>query len=191
MSKLTQYLDMLERWNRSFNLSAKNAGRAELAAFCALGESVASFIASLPMPDDPLIWDLGSGAGLPGIPLRLRYPPGEYWLVESRSKRALFLSNVLARLQLARTYVFRGRAEDFAAAATAPPTLILSQAFMPWPRLLPLVRPWLPEQGFLLVLSSEAPPDKSRIAGFALHSSVCQPFGKRERHVWALQRTEA
>lgn len=189
MSKLTQYLDMLERWNRSFNLSAKNASRADLASLCAVGEWVASFIADLPLPPDPVIWDLGAGAGLPGIPLRLRYAPGDYWLVEARAKRALFLSNVLARLELERTHVFRGRAEDFAGHGRPAPDLILSQAFMPWPELLPLARPWLAPDGFLLVLSAEAAPEPSRLAGFSLHSCASRAFGKKQRHVWALQRT--
>lgn len=189
MPKLTQYRDMLERWNRAFNLCSRKAGRADLDALCALGAHVADFIAGLPLPAEPLIWDLGAGAGLPGIPLRLRYPQGEYWLVEARARRALFLSNVLARLGLERTYVFRGRAGDFAAVAGAAADLILSQAFMPWPELLPLARPWLAGEGFLLVLSSRAAPDDpALLQGFALHSCARRSFGGRQRHIWALQR---
>ena len=40
----------------------------------------------------PCCWDLGSGAGLPGLPLRMIWQEGDYWMVEAREKRALFLS---------------------------------------------------------------------------------------------------
>ena len=82
----------------------------------------------------PCCWDLGSGAGLPGLPLRMIWQEGDYWLVEAREKRALFLSTVLAKYPLPGTHVFRGRAEAFMAGPPARTAdLIVSRAFMPWP----------------------------------------------------------
>lgn len=62
-----------------------------------------------PLSGEPDCWDLGSGAGLPGLPLRMLWQQGTYWMVEAREKRALFLSTVLARFPLPETRVFRGR----------------------------------------------------------------------------------
>ena len=91
----------------------------------------------------PCCWDLGSGAGLPGLPLRMIWQEGDYWMVEAREKRALFLSTVLAKYPLPGTHVFRGRAEAFMAGPPARTAdLIVSRAFMPWPGVLDLPMEW-------------------------------------------------
>lgn len=127
----------------------------------------------------PQIWDFGAGAGLPGIPLRMFWQEGEYWLVEAREKRALFLGTVLARHPLPQTKVFQGRVEAFMHRQTRPAPLppassaqsaphasphttkapvpqpahlVLSRAFMPWEQMLPLVRPYLAQKGHVLFL---------------------------------------
>lgn len=191
MSKLMVYLDMLETWNRSFNLSARGSSRDDLAALCAESGPLAAFLDGLPLPDEPLFWDLGSGAGLPGIPLRLLCGRGEYWLVESRQKRALFLANAVARLDLPRTFVHRGRAEDFFARAGRRPDVILSRAFMPWPKLLPFVRPWLSPRGFLVVLANARPPLIDPACGYALYAATDHEAGMKHRHIWALSTLES
>ena len=53
------------------------------------------FMNGLDLPANPEIWDLGSGAGLPGIPLRIIRQDGIYRMVEAREKRALFIANAL------------------------------------------------------------------------------------------------
>ena len=45
----------------------------------------------MPLPESPETWDLGAGAGIPGIPLRLVWDSGTFTLVEVREKRVLFL----------------------------------------------------------------------------------------------------
>lgn len=56
--------------------------------------------------------DIGSGAGLPGIPLALVRPDLEIWLIEPLLKRSVFLGEVIQQLQLDNVTVIRGRAED-------------------------------------------------------------------------------
>ena len=105
--------------------------------------------AVLPPPGAPLcLLDFGAGAGLPGIPLRAFYPGGEYVLLESRVKRAIFLGEAVDRLKLPATFVAEGRVE-----VTVPPivaarpgvfTLCLGRAFAPWPQFLELCRTLVP-----------------------------------------------
>jgi len=57
--------------------------------------------------------DLGSGAGLPGIPLKITLPDAVIFLVESRRRRANFLRQVVRQLQLQDTYVIHERLEDW------------------------------------------------------------------------------
>lgn len=150
--KLALYLQILLQWNRRMNLVGAKNWRDALDNLILDSFHLAAFLQGLELQVSQT-WDLGAGAGLPGIPLRLLWQQGEYWLVEAREKRALFLSNVLARLDLPNCFVHRGRAEDFMAGRQAD--LILSRAFMPWPEMLELVQPHLAENATLVFLSNE------------------------------------
>jgi 16S rRNA (guanine527-N7)-methyltransferase len=164
---LSDYLNLLMRWNRRMNLVG--AARWEdaldnlvmdsfwLARFLeqeVFGADSARPAAGAEDGGFPETWDLGAGAGLPGIALRMVWRRGRYWMVESRGKRALFLATVLARLHLPHTRVFRGRAEIFMAGRTAD--LILGRAFMPWREMLEMVRPCLNPGGMVILLTREA-----------------------------------
>jgi 16S rRNA (guanine527-N7)-methyltransferase len=59
--------------------------------------------------------DVGSGAGFPGIPLKLALPALEVILIESNAKKAAFLAEAIRELGLERTEIYRGRFEDFRA----------------------------------------------------------------------------
>lgn len=155
-SRLADYLDLLMRWNRMMNLVGARHWRDALDDLILDSFHLADFLKKslLPeLPASPVTWDLGSGAGLPGIPLRMVWQDGSYWLVESREKRTIFLSTVLARCPLKDTQVFRGRAEQFMEGKKAD--LIVSRAFMPWKELLAFVQGHLTEHGVIVFLTRE------------------------------------
>lgn len=137
---LAVYLEMLCRWNAAMNLTGARTWQEAVTRLAVDSFHLAAFLDSLSLPAEPLSWDLGSGAGLPGIPLRLVWTRGAYYLVEVREKRALFLSSVLSRLQLPATHVFRGSVEHFFQGQHCPADCIVSRAFMPWRNLLDLTR---------------------------------------------------
>lgn len=64
------------------------------------------------LPADAAVVDVGSGAGLPGIPLALARPDCTFYLVEPLLRRTVFLADVVAELGLDNVRVLRGRAED-------------------------------------------------------------------------------
>lgn len=153
LPQLIQYLDKLMKWNRMMNLVGARTWQDALKRLVVDSFHLAFFLEENRFQTNN-IWDLGSGAGLPGIPLRMIWQKGEYWLVESREKRALFLSTFLAQCPLQSTFVFHGRAESFM--STHPPAdLIISRAFMPWRHLLDLVRPFLTSNGQVILLLCE------------------------------------
>ena len=159
VAPLAAYLETLCQWNAAMNLVGPRRWEDIFTGLVADSLRLAPFLDALPLPAVPLCWDLGAGAGLPGIPLRLVWTRGVYWLVEAREKRAIFLSAMLARLGLPDTHVHRGRAEAFFACQERPADLILSRAFMPWRRLLQFARPALAANGLLVILAAApAPP---------------------------------
>ncbi len=105
--------------------------------------------------------DLGSGAGFPGVALAEAYPALDVLLVESRSKRATFLKQVLRETGLDNASVFHGRTEDLSpgfdgliSRAYRPPQDVLSDA----DRLLTVTgcvvmltsKPWSPPAGWVV-----------------------------------------
>lgn len=146
---LADYLQLLCRWNRAMNLVGARHWRDAMQRLVADSFHLADFLDGLPLPEEPLCWDLGSGAGLPAIPLRMVWRRGTCWLVEAREKRALFLSTVLARVPLPGTRVFRGRVEHFSPNRRARPTASPAGPSCPgrgcwnwWPRIWPMAAWW-------------------------------------------------
>ena len=160
LEPLAVYLEMLCQWNAAMNLVGARSWRDILTRLAADSFHLASFLEELPLPEQPLTWDLGSGAGLPGVPLRMVWTRGEYYMVEAREKRALFLSSALARLRLPSTHVFCGSVEHFFQGQYYPADCIVSRAFMPWPELLELTRPRLRPEGALVILALTPAPDR-------------------------------
>ena len=142
-AKLTEYLLLLERWNRVHNLTgittADEMVERHLVESLALG----------PFLSGKRIADVGSGAGLPGIPLAIVEPERSFTLIESRVKRASFLSHVHGALALTNVSVEHGRVEDLR--GTAPFDTVLARAVAPLPELVELTAHLLGEKSVLLV----------------------------------------
>ena len=186
---LGAYLSLLMRWNRVMNLVGAKSWL-EALRLAADSFFLEHFLKGLPLPAQPLTWDLGAGAGLPGIPLRMVWQVGEYHLVEIREKRAIFLNVVLAQLTLPRTFAVCERAENFFARMLAqqrPADCILSRAFMPWEKLLPFVADSLAPGGFVCI-AAKRPPPKALPAPWALAAQYAYEIENAPRFFWALQK---
>lgn len=118
---LTAYLALLERWNRAYNLTAVRDPEAMVI------RHLLDSLSILPWLDGPRILDVGSGAGLPGIPLAIVRPDCEFYLLDSNGKRTRFLTQVVAELQLPNVHVVRSRVEDYQPAASF--NSVVSRAF--------------------------------------------------------------
>jgi len=181
---LSDYLELLAKWSRSMNLVGHHDWREVLADLVADSWRLADFLHGLgkALPRDPLSLDLGAGAGLPGIPLRLFWTPGDYHLVEVRAKRVAFLRMALARLDLPRTFVAEGRVQDVAPGLGLA-GLVLSRAFMPWPDLLGLAAGLTAPGGVCVVMASQPPPDLPPDIAAAWspagHADYAAPGGRR------------
>jgi len=183
-ASLAIYLEMLSSWNRRINLVGHVAWTEILDDLVADSLHLAAFLASSEVAGllgsaggEPVALDFGAGAGLPGIPLRILWPRGDYVLIEVRAKRAVFLAEALARLSLPRTTVFSGRAEEAPGRLVTPdrpdrPGLVLglSRAFLPWPRFLAFAATHLGDLGrpvAVLCMTGDRPGDDPGAIGGA------------------------
>lgn len=110
---LHRYLDLLEKWNAAYNLTAVR-GRDAMET-----EHVLDSLAVVPHfpPRDALVADVGSGAGLPGLVLAITLPENRYVLIDSNGKKTRFLTQAAHELGLRNVTVFNGRIEDWQPAA--------------------------------------------------------------------------
>jgi len=134
------YLDLLLRWNARVNLTAVRDPEQIVTRH--FGESLFAARMLDPQAGGPsALADVGSGAGFPGIPVKLWAPHLELTLIESHNKKATFLREALRTLKLDRAQVFCGRAEQWGQTAD----LVTLRAVEQFERALPvasaLVRP--------------------------------------------------
>jgi 16S rRNA (guanine527-N7)-methyltransferase len=104
---LLQYLALIRKWNQVHNLTAVREPEAMLV------RHLLDSLAVLPHITGPRIADIGSGAGLPGIPLALARPQWHVTLVEINHKKAAFLRQVQIELNLKNVEVTAERVENF------------------------------------------------------------------------------
>ncbi len=103
---IERYLLLIEKWNKIHNLTAiRNLQDM-------LYQHVMDSLAVLPHITGPQIIDVGSGAGLPGIPIALARPDWQVLLVESNQKKASFLQQIKIELALQNVAVIGQRIED-------------------------------------------------------------------------------
>ena len=104
------YLDELLEWNQKFNLTAiRDVEGIEIKHFL---DSL-SVVQALPKGGKPnAMIDIGTGAGFPGIPLKILYPEAKLTLVESIKKKAGFCEQLAEKLELSDVIVSTARAEE-------------------------------------------------------------------------------
>ena len=105
--RLLQYLDLIEKWGKVYNLTAVREPEAML------NRHLFDSLAVLPHIAGPYVADVGSGAGLPGIPLALARPDWRVVLFESNQKKTIFLQQVCIELGLKNVEVVAERVENF------------------------------------------------------------------------------
>ena len=107
LSRLVLYVDLLEKWNQTFNLTAVRQ-RAELYT-----RHIVESLAIAPFLSGKLRADIGTGAGLPGVPLAITDPEVDYVLVDSNGKKTRFLLEVKRALGLSNIEVETTRVENW------------------------------------------------------------------------------
>jgi 16S rRNA (guanine527-N7)-methyltransferase len=111
---IQKYISVLLRWNEKIALTAITDPLQIVRLH--FGESM--FGASAVPIKEGRLADVGTGAGFPGLPLKLLIPSLDLVLIESNAKKASFLSECIRELNIAGAEVYRGRFEDVEPAET-------------------------------------------------------------------------
>ena len=149
VADLTEYAELLFKWSGRMNLVAAG-DRTRLASRHLLPSlALRSAIVSRP---HACVLDVGSGSGLPGIPLKITLPDARFILLESRRRRASFLHQVVRHLSLPKTEIVNARLEDWPGSPNLD--IAVTRATMSPSELLPLLSPHLSDHGVLVTTLS-------------------------------------
>lgn len=127
------------------------------------------------VPEGARVADIGSGAGLPGIPLAIARPDLDVTLVEPLLRRATFLSEAVATLGLERVHVVRARAEELHRSDEVAPgfDVVTSRAVAQLGQLVDWCMPLVAAEGVLLGLKGAAAADEVVAARRQLQGWAC------------------
>lgn len=111
INQFIQYYELLVEWNKVMNLTGITEWEEVVQKHFV--DSLA-LIHAIELTESYKVLDLGTGAGFPGIPLKIAFPHLEIVLLDSLNKRIKFLNEVIAQLGLTGISAYHGRAEEFA-----------------------------------------------------------------------------
>lgn len=182
LGDLLAFRALLARWNRAFNLTAVRDPEEMVVRHLLDSLSVRAWIPA------GRIADIGTGAGLPGIPLALALPDRAFVLVDSVGKKVRFVRQACRELGLSNATPVQSRLEDYR--PEQPFDAVIARALAPLDRLAPIAEPLLAPGGRLLAMSGRDPGRPPVPAGFdtlEVHG-VKVPHLDAPRHLVVLTR---
>ena len=170
LQAISTYIDILSRWNARINLTAIRDEEDIVTRH--FGESLFAARHLFPLPHARLsVADLGSGAGFPGLPMKIWAPQISLTLIESNHKKAAFLSEVARALTLTDINVQNARAESLPPAAFHVVTLRAVERFE---SILPTAGALVAPAGRLALLIGSA--QQAQAQGSLPHFTWSQPI---------------
>jgi 16S rRNA (guanine527-N7)-methyltransferase len=153
--KLMKYKELLKEWNEKINLTAITEDEEIVKKHFI--DSIKAFRFQN-LKDAKKIIDVGTGAGLPGLPIKIVKPEIEVVLLDSLNKRVNFLNEVISNLKLTNISAVHGRAEDFAREARFREgfDIVVSRAVANMAVLSELCIPYVKRNGYFVALKGPA-----------------------------------
>ncbi len=175
--RLIDYLALLFKWNRAYNLTAVRDPRV------AVSRQLLDSLSILPLVSGRRLLDVGSGAGLPGLSLAIARPAWEVTLLDSNAKKVRFLRQVKLELGLGNLEVVQARVEEYRHEPLFD--TITSRAFATLAQMVDLSRHLLAPVGCWLAMKGRFPREELAAlpSGFAFEVLPLRvPGEKGERH---------
>jgi 16S rRNA (guanine527-N7)-methyltransferase len=186
------YIKELKKWNQRINLTSLTSDR---------DIAVKHFLDSLTIAPllqrAPRVLDIGTGAGFPGLPLKIFAPPIAVCLLESAQKKCTFLRHIVRGLKLEGVEIVQGRAEDkkMIERYAGSFNLVLSRAVADLPTSLQLALPYVKKGGRIVGMrgsKGEQEREATDWQSLGLHLieqwRVTLPFVEEQRVLLLFQR---
>ena len=186
LHSLCSYIKLLEKWNKAYNLTAVR-DPLEMVTYHLLDS-----LAIVPWHRGQRSIDVGTGAGLPGIPLSIALPDREFCLLDSNGKKTRFLVQVAAELGLKNVTVFQQRAQHVVDKAGFD--MVLSRAFASLGDMLEHTEHLLAADGRWLAMKGVYPAEELAMLPAGIELEAVEPVNvsglEAERHLVILRRRE-
>ncbi len=149
IEKLLAFIKLIAKWNKAYNLTAvrNNEDMARL--------HILDSLAILPHIEGKRVIDIGTGAGLPGIPLAIFLPEVEFVLLDSNAKKTRFVQQVILELKLKNVSVIHSRAEDYQPELGFD--IVTTRAFSSLPDMVTVTAHLLNPNGVILAMKGQIP----------------------------------
>lgn len=186
-----RYLSELKVWNRKINLTSLRDDRDIV-----IGHFLDSLSALRFMPGTGRLLDIGSGAGFPGIPIKIVSPSLDVTLIDSSHKKTVFMREIVRVLGLQGVDVVWGRAEDEGNGVTRRSfDRVITRAVGPIPDILLLSEPYLAAGGRIILMRGqrggeeweEAESKIMKRFRLADRSEFTLPFGSQSRVILSVE----
>lgn len=181
--QLLGYLNLLLKWNRAFNLTAVREPREMVS------RQLLDSLSILDLIRGPSLLDVGTGPGLPGIPLAVARPDMNFSLLDSNGKKTRFLRQVKMQLDLQNVRVVRSRLEAYTPEERF--RTVTSRAFSSLLEFNALCSRLVAENGRLLAMKGSVPGEEiEQLRRQQVYASVVAlrvPGSAAERHAIVLE----
>lgn len=178
-SRLLRFLGLLVHWNQAFNLTAVR-DPVEMVA-----KHLLDSLSILPFVFGDSLLDIGTGAGLPGIPLAIMGPERRHWLLDGNGKKVRFVRQAVLELGLANVEPVQARIETYRPGRKF--STIVSRAVAENEVLSAPCADWLAQPGRLLLMKGRSPDDSAQNSALAAASATLHrlsvPFLDVPRHL--------
>ncbi len=156
IQKLAAYIDLLVKWNKAYNLTAIRDPQEMVV------KHLLDSLAIVPHINQSPLLDVGTGPGLPGIPLAITRPDLDLTLLDSNGKKTRFLTQAKVSLGLDNVTVIHGRVEDAIADQKTDKRfqIVTSRAFASLSDMVTLARDTLAEDGHFVAMKGVIPEDE-------------------------------
>jgi len=181
--KMLDYLGLLEKWNKAYNLTAVRD------PLQMVSRHLLDSLTVVPYIRGQRLLDVGTGPGLPGIPLAILFPEVQFVLLDSSGKKTRFMMQAIATLEIANAEVHNGRVELYHPEALFDQ--IVSRAFAEIALMVELTAHLLRPGGEWLAMKGQFPQAElaavTDLCGPPLVSEVAVPGEDVTRHIVQLK----